>query len=99
MRSREPAIDQVADIAVEKHDLVIATHGRSFYVLGRLVGMGDARPSDQDYAVLRELSARLDEILDRLDRFVATDLKQLNDPLAARNLKNYRCQATPRKSR
>ncbi len=24
---------QVADIAVEKHDLVIATHGRSFYVL------------------------------------------------------------------
>ena len=56
-------------------------------VLQRLVGMGDARPADQDYAVFRELSTRLDEILGRLDRVVATGLKQLNDRLAARNLK------------
>jgi uncharacterized protein (DUF2164 family) len=56
-------------------------------VLQRLVDMGNARPADQDYAVFRELTARLNEILGRLDQVMATDVKQLNDQLAARNLK------------
>jgi len=56
-------------------------------VLEHLVGMGDARPADQDYAVFRELSTRLNEILARLDQVTVTDLKQLNDQLAARKLK------------
>jgi hypothetical protein len=47
-------------------------------VLERLVDMGDFRPTDQDYAVTRELKARLDGILDRLDQVNAIDLKRLN---------------------
>ncbi len=56
-------------------------------VLEHLVDTGDSRPADQDYAVFRELSARLSEILGRLDQVVASDLKQLNDQLIARKLK------------
>jgi hypothetical protein len=35
---------QVADIAVEKHDLVIATHGRSFYILDDIDWMRQSTP-------------------------------------------------------
>ncbi len=56
-------------------------------VLQRLVDTGEFRPTDQDYSVFRELTQRLDEALGRIDRVVATDLKHLNDQLAARNVK------------
>lgn len=56
-------------------------------VLQRLVDSGDFRPADQDYAVFRELTARLIEMVGRLDQVIAIDLKQLNDQLAAHNLK------------
>jgi uncharacterized protein (DUF2164 family) len=56
-------------------------------VLQRLVDTGEFRPTDQDYAVFLELTQRLNEMLARLDQVVATDLKQLNDQLAARNVK------------
>ncbi len=55
-------------------------------VLQRLVDSGDSRPTDQDYAVFRELTARLAEILGRLDQVTASDLKQLNDLLAGHRL-------------
>jgi len=55
-------------------------------VLQRLVDSGDSRPTDQDYAVFHELTARLEEILGRLDQVTASDLKQLNDLLAGHRL-------------
>jgi hypothetical protein len=56
-------------------------------VLQRLVDTGEFPPTDQEYAVFRELTLRLDEILARLDQVVATDLKRLNDQLGPRNVK------------
>jgi photosystem II stability/assembly factor-like uncharacterized protein len=47
-------------------------------VLARLVDMGDFKPTDQDYVVARELKAKLDAILARLDQVSAIELKQLN---------------------
>jgi hypothetical protein len=41
----------------------------------------------KNLAVFRELTQRLDEALARIDQVVATDLKHLNDQLAARNVK------------
>jgi hypothetical protein len=55
-------------------------------VLQRLVDTGNARPTDQDYAVFRELTARLNEMLGRFEEIVAKDLKQFNDQLSARKL-------------
>ena len=43
-------------------------------VLQRLVDMGEARPTDQDYAVFDELTQRLNQILDRLKQIVAESL-------------------------
>ncbi len=61
-------------------------------VLQRLVDMGDYRPTDQDYEVLRELTARLNEILNRLDPVLSTDLAQLNERLAAAKLNPVKAQ-------
>ncbi len=55
-------------------------------VLQRLVDTGDDRPTDQDYAVFRELTGHLNRILERLDGLLATDLKEFNDRLTARKL-------------
>ncbi len=41
---------QVADIAVEKHDLVIATHGRSFYLLDDIDWMRQTTPETEKAA-------------------------------------------------
>lgn len=54
--------------------------------LQQWVDTGDARPTDQDYAVFQELSTKLVTILATLDHILTTELKQLNDQLAARNL-------------
>ncbi len=53
-------------------------------VLQRIVDTGDDRPTDQDIAVFRELTGRLNQILGRLDQVMATDVKQLNDQLIVR---------------
>jgi len=55
-------------------------------VLARQVDSGNDRPTDQDYAVLKELSVRLDDILSRLQKVVSADLEQLNRSLAAKHL-------------
>jgi hypothetical protein len=44
----------------------------------RVIETGDYRPTDQDYAVFKELSARLDEIKARLDGILKSDLAQFN---------------------
>jgi len=55
-------------------------------VLEMLVDLGDRRPTDQDYTVFHELSARLDKITGQVDQIVATDLKTLNEQLAGRHI-------------
>jgi hypothetical protein len=57
-----------------------------FAALQHFVDTGDARPTDSDYAVFKELTAHLNEILSRLDQVISTDLKQLNDQLTTRKL-------------
>ncbi len=46
------------------------------------VESGDARPTDQSYAVFKDLSARLDKELARLDALAKSDLTALNRLLA-----------------
>jgi photosystem II stability/assembly factor-like uncharacterized protein len=55
-------------------------------VLEQWVETGDARPTEPEYAVFRELSATLGEILRQLSQILTTDLAHLNEKLAARNL-------------
>ena len=50
-----------------------------------IVESGDAKPTDQAYAVFKDLSARLDRQLARLDAIVKTDLPDLNAILRERN--------------
>jgi hypothetical protein len=51
-----------------------------------IVESGDARPTDQSYAVFKDLSARLDRQLARVDQIVKTDLPDLNRMLTDRNM-------------
>ena len=55
-------------------------------VMQHLVDMGDARPTDQDYEVFKELSAHLAQIISRLDQILGTDVKSFNDQLLVRGL-------------
>ena len=55
-------------------------------VLQHQVDTGDSRPTDQDYAVLKELTARLNEILTRLNGVVSGDLGSFNQGLAAKHV-------------
>ena len=50
------------------------------------VESGDYRPTDQSYAVFKELSGRLDKELARLDALVKTDVAALNRVLVAAKL-------------
>lgn len=59
-------------------------------VLQHQVDTGDNRPTDQDYAVLKELTARLNEILTRLDGVVSGDLGTFNQGLAAKHVEPVR---------
>jgi photosystem II stability/assembly factor-like uncharacterized protein len=45
----------------------------------RIIETGDYKPTDQDYAVFKELSARLDEIKGHLDTVLKNDLTQFNN--------------------
>jgi hypothetical protein len=54
--------------------------------LQTLVEYGDYKPTDQSYAVFKELSARLDEQLAALDRLAATELAALNSMLAKKRV-------------
>ena len=55
-------------------------------VLQHEVDTGDSRPTDQDYVVFKELTARLDEILARLNSVVSGDLDSFNQSLAAKHV-------------
>ena len=44
----------------------------------RIIETGDYKPTDQDYVVFKELSARLDEIKSRLDAILKSDLATFN---------------------
>ncbi len=54
------------------------------------VDTGSSRPTDQEYAVFRELSGNLDVILGRLSQVVSGDLAQLNTALEAMGLQPVR---------
>ena len=43
-----------------------------------IVESGDAKPTDQSYAVFKDLSARLDKELTRLDALTRTELAEFN---------------------
>jgi len=49
--------------------------------LGRSVQTGDARPTEGAYKVFKELSAELDQELQRLDRVIASDVAAFNQAL------------------
>jgi hypothetical protein len=51
-----------------------------------VVEMGDARPTDQAYVVFKELSARLDAELARLEGAIRTDVEAFNRLLRGRKL-------------
>jgi hypothetical protein len=55
-------------------------------VLQHEVDTGENRPTDQDYVVLKELTERLDEVLQRLDNVVSSDLGSFNQSLATKNI-------------
>jgi hypothetical protein len=55
-------------------------------VLQHEVDTGESRPTDQDYVVFKELTARLDEILRRLNSVVSGDLASFNQTLATKNV-------------
>jgi len=50
------------------------------------VESGDARPTDQSYAVFKELSGRLDKEFARLDALMKSDLPAFNTMLTAAKL-------------
>ena len=49
----------------------------------RIIETGDAKPTDQSYVVFKELSARLDEIRQRLDAILKNDVAQFNNAAGA----------------
>ena len=51
--------------------------------LERVVETGDAKPTDQCYAVFKELSAELDAIRQRFDAILKTDLETFNGAASA----------------
>jgi hypothetical protein len=51
-----------------------------------VVESADARPTDQSYQVFKDLSARLDAQIARLDAVLKTDLPAFNKLLAGRKL-------------
>ena len=55
-------------------------------VLQTYVDTGSSRPTDQEYAVFKELAANLDGILGRLSQVVSGDLARLNTALEALGL-------------
>jgi hypothetical protein len=57
---------------------------------------GDARPTDQSYAVFKDLSARLDAEVARLESLVSTDLAAFNQRLAAAGLDPVKDGVPPR---
>jgi hypothetical protein len=51
-----------------------------------VVESADGRPTDQSYAVVKDLSTRLDTELARLDAVVRADLPALNKLVAGKKL-------------
>jgi hypothetical protein len=59
-------------------------------VLQTYVDTGSSRPTDQEYAVFKELTGNLDAILARLGQVVNGDLARLNTGLTAAGLASIR---------
>ena len=55
-------------------------------VLQSFVDMGEARPTDQDYAVFEELKLHLAQILGRFDQVLSNDLPQFNQWMESHQL-------------
>ena len=55
-----------------------------------VVDSGDGRPTEQSYAVFKELGARLDAELARLDALTKTDLVAFNKLLAGRRIEGVK---------
>jgi hypothetical protein len=53
--------------------------------LGYLVDQGDHKPTDQDYAVFRQLSGELNTITAQVDAVLASDLAAYNQKLVGRH--------------
>ena len=51
-----------------------------------IVDNGDSKPTDQSYAVFKDLSAQLDRQLTRLDALLQGDLMAFNKTLAGKKL-------------
>jgi transketolase len=51
-----------------------------------IVDSGDSKPTDQSYAVFKELSAQLDRQLQRLDALMQTDVSAFNKAVARKKL-------------
>jgi hypothetical protein len=51
-----------------------------------MVDMGSYKPTDQDYVVFEELTARLNGIVSQVDAVLKTDLPALNRQLTAHHL-------------
>jgi hypothetical protein len=60
-----------------------------------LVEFGDSRPTDQAYAVFKDLSARLDAQLGALDALLKSDLGPFNKLLAGKKLEPVTNPARP----
>jgi photosystem II stability/assembly factor-like uncharacterized protein len=63
--------------------------------LQNIVEGGDARPTDQSYAVYKELSRRLDNELNRLESLVGSELPAFNKLLSDRKLEPLRDGVPP----
>jgi hypothetical protein len=61
-----------------------------------IVESGDARPTDQSYAVFKELSERLDKELARLDALAKSDLAAFNAQLTGLGLEPIKDGVPPR---
>jgi hypothetical protein len=60
-----------------------------------LVEAGDYRPTDQSYAVFKDLSDRLDRQLTALDALLKTDLEPFNKLLRKKKLEAVTSPARP----
>ncbi len=59
---------------------------------------GDYKPTEQSYEVFKDLSARLDTQLARLDAIAKTDLPAFNAQLASKQLEPVKDGVPPRDS-
>ena len=85
-KSQQPGPAQLSN-PVEQQARRAPGHGRS----------GDYRPTDQSYAVFKELSDRLDKQFGQLDTLFSVDLPAFNKLLARKKLEPVKDSLPPEK--